>query len=77
MGGRLRSLGSCAQLPCAPALGAWRRPRRAGARGVSPNATLIPRRKRIFSLFRSGAREGSRDGLPRECIGRRVRVRMP
>ena len=46
-------------------------------RGVSPNATLIPRRKRFFSLFRSGAREGSRDGLPRECIGRRVRVSMP
>ena len=32
MGGRLRSLGSCAQLPCAPALGAWRRPRRGADR---------------------------------------------
>ena len=39
MGGRLRSLGSCAQLPCAPALGGWRRrgadrPRPAGPRGT-------------------------------------------
>ena len=41
MGGRLRSLGSCAQLPCAPALGAWRRrgadrPRPAGPRTPRP-----------------------------------------
>jgi hypothetical protein len=46
-------------------------------RGVSPNAIQKPRTKKNFSQFRSGAREGSRDGLPRECIGRRVRVRMP
>lgn len=39
MGGRLRSLGSCAQLPCAPALGAWRRPRRGADRPPPPGRT--------------------------------------
>ena len=47
-------------------------------RGVSPNATLKTLAVKTFSHLRSGARaRGSRDGLPRECIGRRVRVRMP
>ena len=42
MGGRLRSLGSCAQLPCAPALGAWRRPRRGADRPPRPGRTRDP-----------------------------------
>lgn len=44
MGGRLRSLGSCAQLPCAPALGAWRR---RGADGVPARPDPGPRPARL------------------------------